>query len=261
MSVFPLNVLVWLQRKWVVSCANANSILYRWVDADSIIINPAIPISIFLPPADLPDIHFVATKDQNGLNSGIFFLRVHPWSISMLTEVMAYPFYKPEVDLGRSADQEAMARVLAKTEGGPNNRGYKSSLLYMPRVWFNTYEWHHAYEGKKGNLLVHFPGLEEDRWSHMQRWLNVIEATPLEWEVPLDETDYPVQTSEFWARFRNAKQLLRTAEQNVEQGDQGRRSLIKSAISKLEQALQEDADNADLVRDRIDELSKAVEST
>ncbi|KAL4802399.1 hypothetical protein BDV18DRAFT_164222 [Aspergillus unguis] len=170
---------------------------FMWVDADSIMINSLIPLEIFLPPTDLKGVHMVATKDHKGLNTGIFFLRVHQWTVRMLIESLAYPTYNPGTDLGMQVDQTAMEKVLNKTE-------YRDGVVYLPRPWINTYEWRHAYEGEKGHMLVHFPGLGEDRWSHMQKWLDVVEAEE-EWEVEVQETWYLDETRQFWERIRHAR--------------------------------------------------------
>jgi hypothetical protein len=53
------------------------------------------------------------------------------------------------------------------------SRSTKISLRKIKRV---AHCW--AYEGKRGDLLVHFPGLEERRWPHMAKWLNIVETTP-----------------------------------------------------------------------------------
>lgn len=230
-----------------------------WIDADSIIINPAIPVDIFLPPPDLEEIHFIASKDQNGLNTGIVFFHVHPWTVSMLVEALAHPLYLPEIDLGRSADQEAMARIMAKTWNGPEGRGYADGMAYLPRPWINTYEWHHAYEGKKGDLLVHFPGLEDDRWPHMANWLDIVEKTPLEWEVPLDNTKYPDLTRQYWDKFRAARDLVNSVQEDIWLSPVGTvTSARQEAVNNLRLALQQNADEPEYLQQRVDELKTAV---
>jgi hypothetical protein len=112
-----------------------------------------------------------------------------------------------EVDLGRSADQEAMARVLEKEHGGPKGQGYRDGVAFVPRKWINAYEWIHAFEGSRGDMLVHFPGLEEARWEHMSKWLETVESTPEEWERPLEETIYRNVTGQFWQDYSSALDL------------------------------------------------------
>lgn len=233
----------------------------RWVDADSIIINPAIPADIFLPPPDLSEIHFIASKDQNGLNTGIVFFHVHEWTINMLVETLAHPLYLPEIDLGRSADQEAMARVMKKMSGGPQGRGYAEGMAYLPRPWINTYEWHHAYEGKKGDMLVHFPGLEDDRWPHMANWLDIVEKTPLEWEVPLKDTGYVELTRDFWSKFRTARDIANSVQEDIWLAPAGSStSMRQDAVGNLRLALQEHADEPEYLQQRVDELKAAVKA-
>jgi hypothetical protein len=227
------------------------------VDADSIILNNDIPVEVFLPPSDLKDIHLVAAQDQNGLNTGIMFLHVHPWTISFLTETMGYPLYLPSIDLGRSADQEGMRRVLNKTTGGPNGRGYADGVAYLPRPWINTYEWDWAYEGKKGDLLVHFPGLEERRWPHMAKWLDIVEMTPHEWDMPLAETGYPNRTAAYWSQLRNAKEGIKLAEKKIQSGETVSED-TKVAVNALKNALREESDNMDLIQERLKGLNVLV---
>lgn len=164
------------------------------------LINPLIPLEPFLPPPDFSDIHFVGSKDQNGLNTGIFFIRVHPWAVKLLSQTLAYPEFKPEVDLGPAADQEAMQILF-------NHTAFLGNVLYQPRIWLNTFEWRHGYEGKKenGHLLVHFPGLEEDRWPHMQEWCSQVSERGNAWEIPYRNSSYPGWIRSFWEPLREAQ--------------------------------------------------------
>ncbi|KAJ5431864.1 hypothetical protein N7445_008362 [Penicillium cf. griseofulvum] len=234
-----------------------------WVDADSIILNNDIPVEIFLPPSDLKDIHLVASQDQNGLNTGIMFLHVHPWTTTFLTETLGYPLYLPNIDLGRSADQESMRRVLNKTTGGPNGKGYADGVSYLPRPWINTYEWDWAYEGKRGDLLVHFPGLEERRWPHMAKWLNVVETTPQEWNLPLEETGYINKTTMYWSQIRSAKESIKSAEKRLLSGVSGEalsRSTNETA-GALKKTLREKSDNMELVQKQTQDLNALIGMT
>ncbi|KAL4931663.1 cytochrome P450 [Aspergillus undulatus] len=202
-----------------------------WVDADSVIINPAIPLEIFLPPSNVENVHLVATKDHKGLNTGIFFLRVHQWTVNMLVEALAYPVYKPDIDLGMQVDQTAMERILNQTT-------YKANVTCLPRTWINTYEWTHAYEGTKGNLLVHFPGLGEQRWEHMEKWLDTVERTPEEWEVRVSETWYLQQTEEFWDRIHKANKIISSHEKR-QVGEKGPSPIPSSSDRDLDRAVNE----------------------
>ncbi|KAL4936215.1 hypothetical protein BDV06DRAFT_233628 [Aspergillus oleicola] len=226
---------------------------FMWVDADSVIINPAIPLEIFLPPPDIEDIHLIATKDHKGLNTGVFFLRVHQWTARMLIEALGYQAYNPKVDLGVQVDQTAMEKVL-------NQTSYRGGVTYLPRPWINTYEWAHAYEGTKGNFLVHFPGLGEKRWEHMSTWLDIIERTPEEWEVPVSETWYLRETEAFWERTRKAKQIIQeydksTAEKSFPSIPSGDRDM-EQAVEEVRKILQEEPYQGGLLDQRIKECNQ-----
>lgn len=215
------------------------------MDADSIILNHSIPPELFLPPEDIDDIHVVATKDHNGLNTGIMFLRVHSWTVNMLIESIANPLFYPEIDLGRLADQTSMAQVLEKETGGPDGTGYKSHCVYMPRILFNAYEFSHGFEGVHGTFLVHFPGLENERWEHMSRWLDIMEGEGREeWQLSIVETNYAAMVYLLWDNVREAKRELKTVERK-------KGTPMDKAARELELALWEEAHNETLVTSKL----------
>jgi hypothetical protein len=207
----------------------------------------------------------IASLDHNGLNTGIFFLRVHSWAVDMLLEALAYPLSWPEINLGVSADQEAMARILQKTTGGPNRQGYKDGLVYLPRIWINAYQSLDAYEGTEGDMLVHFPGLGDARWEQMTRWLDIIEMAPDKWEVPLEQTDYLNKTTTFWTQFRAANNVVNRMQEHLQSSAAAAShgtvpaTARGAAASRLKDALEEHADDLDMVRQRLHELYSAAD--
>ncbi|PYH96559.1 hypothetical protein BO71DRAFT_417747 [Aspergillus ellipticus CBS 707.79] len=48
-----------------------------WVDGDTVLMNPNMPLETFLPPPELSHTHLMLTEDWNGMNNGVFFIRVH----------------------------------------------------------------------------------------------------------------------------------------------------------------------------------------
>lgn len=285
---------------------------FRWADADSVILNPNIPVSIFLPPADIPHVHFVGTRDWNGLNNGVFFLRVHPWSVSMLTSAMSFPLCHSDVDLGGNVEQEGMRLTFARPSGGTNDLGWKSGVVYMPKKWFNTYEMamagddfrdanfdnlvvdypglklRHFYEGKRGDMLVHCPGtarevrsslmidwmdLVEDEWvlqygslnaskflnetefdNRTAQWEGKVNAAKDShmWTLPLEQTNYTNITNAFWNRYRNAMEVIVEA-------STGTASInIAEAALALRVSLAEEADNTEIIEEKIDQVKKMM---
>lgn len=159
----------------------------------------------------------------------------------MLTKAMAYPMFRPEVDLHTSVDQEAMQHIF-------NESDFATGVLFQPRTWYNTYEFHHAYEGEKGNMLVHFPGLEDDRWSHMSKWLSVVENYPDEWDVAYERTKYPKNVTEYWDVLRDGIITLNKGEKIIgEKGDQAE-GVEKDVIDRLKSVVLFEADSVAGVR-------------
>lgn len=171
-----------------------------WADADAIVTNPALSPEVFLPPAHLKDVYALVTADQNGFNAGIFYLRVTHASLELLTQTVAYPLMHPDEDLGWFGEQAAMANVMKVIEANQTTASYPG-IVWMPRTWFNAYQLEQGFEGKPGDMHVHFAGLGATRLSHMANWLEVLEQTPDKWEMSLERTYFKDDLAEFWRNF------------------------------------------------------------
>ena len=147
---------------------NVHSRNHRWVDADSILVNPAISPCTFLPPDTLQSVFALVTADHQGFNNGIFYLRVHPSSLDLLTQILDYPLAHPDEDLGWFGEQAAMEKVIHSTEIRLKDQGSLSGIAWIPRDWFNTFEFEHSYEDQPGHFIVHFASLAETRIQHNQ---------------------------------------------------------------------------------------------
>lgn len=186
----------------------------------------------FLPPDDFSQYHFLAAKDWNGLNAGVFFIRVHQWSVDFITEVMAEPLLKPNIE-HLFLEQGDMARVLEKPK-------YRDNVVYQPRIWYNTYS-KGTVDAEDpdvvlGDMQVHFPGLANKQES-MGYWLDMVEKTEA-WTVPLHETEYPGQVEEFWELLRKVR-------------------LIKADLAKAAKAAPKNAErssNFDVAHDYVQRL-------
>lgn len=230
-NVYPLHNGIWNKLAYLLHLLVAElekpeeerTRWLMWVDADSIVVNPALSLDIFLPPKDFRDVHVLATKDMNGLNAGIFFIHVHHWSIQMIIKAISIPQHRPDIGLG-FLEQTALYRTFNDTE-------FRESVIYQPRIWFNTYEFHHAYEGKRGDFLVHMPGLEKDRWPHMEKWLDIINGPEqAEWEVPFEETRYRKEIPKYWNTLRYVRAVLKYADYQAK----GEESLAENIVEAVE---------------------------
>lgn len=52
-------------------------VIRSWQDGDIVVMNPNIPLDIFLPPEDFPDVELIIANDFAGLNTGFFMLKVN----------------------------------------------------------------------------------------------------------------------------------------------------------------------------------------
>ncbi|KIW19115.1 hypothetical protein PV08_03407 [Exophiala spinifera] len=181
-----------------------------WHDADLVLMNSNIPLEIFLPPPEFSHIHHIVANDLNGLNAGVFFLRVHEWSMWYLSAVMSYTNFHPDRVL-RYSEQTAMEWLIQEEKWGMNT-------THVPQRWFNAYqnfgidntvppewEWKHGYY-EPGDLLVHLPGTADARPEVMREWLGRVHDQSARYEIPLADTTHVKNITEFWLNdARNEK--------------------------------------------------------
>ena len=178
----------------------------------------------------------------------------------MLAKSMAVPMFLPNLDLDVQVDQSAMGIVMNEDEFFENGE-----TLFQPREWYNDYEFHDHFEGENGDLLVHFPGLEDDRWKLMQEWLNEVEREPAKNDVPLENTRYPAEVKRFWNLVREAHGVRARANEYMEKGPKNVQS-VAAAMEALEKVLwgteletRPGIELLELYQERINYLKNAVE--
>ena len=180
------------------------SMCYRWFDADTLILNPTVPWTLFLPPSDFNEIHMLATQDQNGFNAGMAMFRVHEWSVQMLAEVVALRQLRPEVHFD-FFDQGATRWVMER-------EGYQEHVIYQPHDWWNAFGLNQA-PYQTDAFMLHFAGAdccgqEDSKGTVMGRWLDILENNPQAYAVELEKTKLPKQVQDYWAMLRKAKKTL-----------------------------------------------------
>ena len=85
-----------------------------WHDRDTILMNANIPLEIFLPPVEgFGHVNLVVTRDRNGLNNGVFIVRVGEWAVKMFASSLSLREYLPQVEL-KYSEQSAMEMVIAR---------------------------------------------------------------------------------------------------------------------------------------------------
>ncbi|KAI2864956.1 CAZyme family GT34 [Aspergillus niger] len=174
-----------------------------WFDGDTVLMNPNMPLEVFLPPPQFPDTHLLIAKDWNGMNNGVFFIRVCQWSAEFLSATLAYPSVHPETGLFW-ADQSAMDKLNNELEH------FTRSIVFTPLRWFNAYmrspnaidinpDSPAHLQVHPGDLLVHFPGTAaESLDTTMGPYLELAESHNPDWELPVEKTSYFKETADFW---------------------------------------------------------------
>lgn len=225
-----------------------------WVDADTIMLNPYIPLEIFLPPSpQFDDVHLLVTHDWNGLNNGVFPIRVNQWAVELFSAIVSSRYYKPDQDL-TFRDQSAMDTLLKDTK-------FAAHTVEAPQRWFNAYQGEHnetlaPYQVRRGDFLVHFAGVI-NRDERILFWLDRAEQHLPDWEMEVQHTSYPAEVKDFW----NQKAGERSAKQ-AEVAEARRKAneiltLTDSKMSEYQDRLVQS--DAAFIRDRETALRKVLE--
>lgn len=168
--------------------------------------NPNIPLEIFLPPSRLANVHLLLSKDWNGINNGVFFIRVNAWSVALLSAALSYPQMNPNIPL-YWPDQSALSNILDEHES------FSDSIVICPLRWFNAYM--RSDDGLKqnpdspvylqvhpGDLLVHFPGTPREHLNQtLSPYLEIAESHQPEWEPAVEDTDQVDRIQRFWQLY------------------------------------------------------------
>jgi predicted O-methyltransferase YrrM len=120
--------------KWIV-----------WIDADTLVMNQGIPLEDFIDEK----YNFIISKDLNGINAGIFFIKNCEWARSFLESVYA------RIDCISACwpEQQAIALQL-------ENPSFSSLAKVVPQRLFNSYA-EELYQGltvsyQPGDFILHF---------------------------------------------------------------------------------------------------------
>ena len=223
-----------------------------WLDADSLVLNPEIPKTLFLPPDDFEEVYFLGPKDWEGFNAGGFFIRVNEWSIKMLTEAMALPLFRPDIDLRYNAVANAMKWVFTKPE-------YRDHVLYQPRRWYNDFRSKEQPEAESGSLLVQFDGTLDENSDAIEPWLDAVEKSPYAWQVPVHETLFPREVERYWTNLRVAREelghFIPNASETDDKWDEGDTDMMDLANARVNLwwAVREEAQDSNLIESLLGE--------
>ncbi|KAF7511578.1 hypothetical protein GJ744_004166 [Endocarpon pusillum] len=183
-----------------------------WFDCDSVLMNPKLGLSHFLPPAQFSDANVLVTNDANGLNNGVFFIRVSAWAIEVMSANVAYRTFNPDEQL-TFQDQSALDNIFHMEK-------FRDQVVYCPQRWFNAYqsgflnESIQANQIRRGDLVVHFAGVG-NKLERINYWCDIAEKHLPDWEVEIVHTSLLEEIDEFWSQKKSndaiEKQELRNA--------------------------------------------------
>jgi mannan polymerase II complex MNN10 subunit len=198
-----------------------------WVDRDTMILDQCRPISSFLPTeksrsswwrqgtqrshdsrdgTNREDVNLLVTNDFNGLNNGIFIVRVNEWAISLFTAILAFRHYAPDIQLPFT-EQSAMQHVIQTEQ-------FKSQTQFVPQHWFNAYD-----NGgpaifaqrddttgldpnrvRRGDYLVHFAGSPK-KDKAINEYSEMLQTLPDIWEHGTVQRDVSENITDFWTKL------------------------------------------------------------
>jgi hypothetical protein len=96
-------------------------------------------------------------SNWDGLNSGVFALRIHPWSVTLLSGVLAYPLYQQERQKSdRFRDQSAFQWLLSGSDSPLASTPMKGHEYWVevPMRWFNSIPFNNAFNSKGAWILM-----------------------------------------------------------------------------------------------------------
>ncbi|KAH9864537.1 hypothetical protein J1614_010472 [Plenodomus biglobosus] len=173
-----------------------------WHDRDTLLMNPQIPLNIFVPPSPAFDhIHLLVTNDRHGLNNGVFFCRVSAASFKFFANALSFKEYEPDVQL-KYTEQSGMEEVIKR-------ENWNGAVAYIPQRWFNGFpptkrslKQGKPSSARPGSLLIHFASNRDGlRPQRMASWEEIAKSRSSEWDKPVEETGYLREIAEYWERL------------------------------------------------------------
>lgn len=220
--------------------------MHSWVDPDTLVLNPQVPLELFIPPLD-EEINIVATHDDNGyFNGGVFFMRVDPWTLEFLVEVLAVPITDRQHHVSLNKDHAALEQIMESSR-------FRNRVTYQPRTWFNAFDSNRTYEGEPGDMLVHLLDVGADKWMRMDRYLSEVTSAVNPHEIPLDQTEYVSRVEGFWGRMKDTRRILKEAKDKEKGHD-----AVKEAVRRLRFALDFETDHAEVMTEAYQALLLAL---
>ncbi len=222
--------------------------------------NPKLELSHFLPPAEFSDANVLVTNDANGLNNGVFFIRVGAWAIEVMSANVAYRTFNPDEQL-TFQDQSALDNIFHMEK-------FRDQVVYCPQRWFNAYqsgflnESIEANQIRRGDLVVHFAGVG-NKLERMNYWCDIAEKHLPDWEVEIVHTSLLDEIDEFWSQKRSKDAIEKQDLQNARLSGSELVNQIESNMTLYREYLTDEEqvriqDSAQKVREQLKKQNKVL---
>ena len=194
-----------------------------WHDRDTILMNPQIPLEIFTPPEPkFSHIHLMVTNDRNGLNNGVFMIRVNQWAFKLFASALSIREYQPEIPL-KYTEQSGLEETIKRVSSAlfptyapiiTKQPWWASGVAYVPQNWFNGFppdrnatDDNSRMHARKGSLLIHFASNRDGkRPERMAYWGSVVSDGTSDWNKPVEKTWYQEEIAEYWRRVGDGEE-------------------------------------------------------
>jgi hypothetical protein len=182
----------------------------------------------------------VVASNFDGLNAGVFAIRVHRWSVALLSAVVAYPVYHTDkAETNDFQDQSALSWLL-ESSSSPTILNAKMHWANVPTRWFNSLPFNNAWASNgdwiygtqmtpekfdagttdvyddghdtkvvnpwkvmRGDLAIHFAGSTRVRDSWMVPWMERVESMTPEWADVGAKDRLQIEVAAFWESKAN----------------------------------------------------------
>ena len=186
-------------------------------DADTLVLNPNVPLDTFLPPdtdfgrSQVVLFNFDAWDTVNG---GAFFIRVSSQGMDYLAQTLAFKNFVPEDTWIPLAEQSVMTLLVHEAK-----YNWTDSVTITP-PWFNKSSWNFKWpldgESLFDNFMIHFAGDNKDHWTEVLEMIETGEAQ--KYIKPLENTQYMAgsnSTATWWQYWEAVDPAERRAETTI----------------------------------------------
>lgn len=182
------------------------------------LLNPRIPLSVFLPPSDngLDHLQFIFTTASNDFDcNSVLFVHISDSALKTLAKAVVAPMLEPDREWGADKAISALQYVLEQD-------GHRDAAIYQDARWYNTEMIEDHWIARGGFFQCASREFQGKKWKGVDELLHILESDPHKFSLPLEATVYAKEPQQFWSRIAEAKRVLKVAAErghDVSKGD------------------------------------------